>query len=292
MIRTTLLSFFLLTQTPALFAQYAQHGTTTFSKNARACLYADYPYDASLVEGALKKKLGDAGLVSDSKAGDGFRVYKGVVFNVLSAEKIDLYWKVEEKKPQATVYLMASKGYDNFLKRETDSLILENGLAFLNRFANDVQAFKLNRDMAAQQERITDEEKKARALAKEAESLQKQKSKLESKIATNRIETGSLKSDWENQQKTLETIRTKTATLDQMEALKKEMAKQEDAVEKAEKKYRSSVKDGEELAADLQEAEQDIAKNKSAQETQAAEVKRQKEALEALRSELSRIPIQ
>lgn len=290
MIRTLVLSFLLLTQAPALLAQYARHSTATYSKNTRACLYADYAFDASLVEGALKKKLSDAGLGSDSRAGEGFRVYRGVVFNAMGAEKIDLYWKVEAKELQAAVYLMASKGYDNFLKRETDSLTLENGLAFLNRFANDVQAFKLNRDMVAQQNRIGEEEKKARALSKDGEVLLRQKSKLESKIATNRIESGSLKLEWENRQKMLETLRTKTATLDQMEALKKEISEQEDVIEKAEKKFRSSVKDGEELAADLQETEQDIAKNKSAQETQATEVKLHKETLESLRAELSRIP--
>ncbi|QLH47127.1 MAG: hypothetical protein HWD58_16780 [Bacteroidota bacterium] len=44
-----------------------------------------------------------------------------------------------------------------------------------------------------------------------------------------------MKAEWESQKKLLETVKAKTATLDQMDALKKEVSKQEDATAKAEK---------------------------------------------------------
>lgn len=273
------------------FAQNAQTGTTIINKASQPCVYADYQYEGSIVEGALKKKFTDAKIGSDSKASDGFRVYKGVVVPQLTNEKIDLYIKVEEKKPMSTVYLLTSKGYDNFMKKETDSTTINNSINFLNNFMNDVLSFKLGKDIEKQEEVIADAEKKNKSIAKDGESLLKEKSKIESRISKTNIEIGSLKSDMENQQKMLETVKAKTATIEQMEALKKEVSKQEDATKKATKKYESALKDADDNATDLKKNEEEIAKNKTEQETQIAEVKKQRDILEGIKAERSKIII-
>ncbi len=273
------------------FAQNPQTGTTVINKASQPCVYADYQMPGSIVEGAMKKKLTDAKIGSDSKASDGFRVYKGVVFQQISKDKMDLYVKVEEKKPISTVYILTSKGYDNFINKETDSNVINNSMAFLTNFLNDVNAFKLNKDIEAQQDVIESAEKKNKSIAKDGESLLKDKSKIESKISKTNIEIGSLKSDMDNQQKQLEAVKAKTATIDQMDALKKEVSKQEDAARKSIKKYNDALKDAEEYKADLKKNEDEIVKNKKEQEDQIAEVKKQKEALEAIKVELSKIII-
>ena len=283
----TTLAFFSLTA----LAQNAQTGTTIINKASQPCVYAEYQYEGSIVEGALKKKFADAKIGSDSKATDGFRVYKGVVVPQLTNEKIDLYVKVEEKKPMSTVYMLTSKGYDNFMKKETDSNTINNSIAFLNNFMNDVLSFKLGKDIEKQEDVINDAEKKNKNIAKDGESLLKEKSKIESRISKTNIEIGSLKSDMENQQKMLETVKAKTATIEQMEALKKEVSKQEDAVKKATKKYEGALKDAEDNAKDLKKNEEEIAKNKTEQDAQITEVKKQREILEGIKAERSRIII-
>jgi len=270
-------------------AQQARTGSVELNKNNRTCLLGDYPVSSDMVEGALKKKFNEAKLGSDKKASDGFRLYKGVLYPTLSPVTIDLYVKIEEKKPNTTLYILASKGYDNFLKPETDTAEFSNGLRFLNQFANDVQAFKLNADMKSQQELIADAEEKNKSLQRKGEQLSKSKSKTESKIALNKMESNSLKSEVDNQQKNLDAVRARTATIDQMEALKKEIGKQEEVVKKATKKYESSVSDGKDLADDLKETEEDIIKNNAAIEAQSAEIKKLKDQLENLKQQLSRI---
>jgi chromosome segregation ATPase len=155
-----------------------------------------------------------------------------------------------------------------------------------------VNAFKLNKDIEAQQEVIEIAEKKNKSIAKEGESLLKSKSKTESKQSQNNIEIGSLKSDMENQQKTLETIKTKTATIEQMDALKKEVSKQEDVVKKATKRYDNAINDAEYFVKELKENALEIQQNKTDQENQIAEVKKQKDILESLKAELAKIVIQ
>lgn len=275
----------------SLIAQNAQIGTTIINKASQPCVYADYQYESSVVEGALKKKMEDAKIGTDSKASDGFRVYKGIIMPQLTKDKIDLYFKVEEKKPMSTVYLLTSKGYDNFINRESEEATVNNSIAFLNNFMNDVLSFKLGKDIEKQEVVISDAEKKSKNIAKDGESLLKSKSKIESKISKTNIELGSLKSDMENQNKMLETVKSKTATIEQMEALKKEVSKQEDAVKKATKKYESAVKDSEDNTNDLKKADEEIAKNKTEQEAQINEVKKQKELLESIKAERAKIII-
>ena len=131
--------------------------------------------------------------------------------------------------------------------------------------------------------------KKNKTLQRKGEQLNKSKSKTESKIALNKMESNSLKSEVDNQQKNLDAVRARTATIDQMEALKKDIGKQEEVVKKATKKYESSVSDGKDLADDLKETEEDIIKNNAAIEAQSAEIKKLKDQLENLKQQLSRI---
>lgn len=287
--KTLLLIFSLFTALLSAMAQQARTGTAELNKVNHACVMGDYPMSSDIVEGALKKKFSEAKLGSGKKASDGFKVYKGIIYPALSNETIDLYVKIEEKKPNTVLYLLFSRGYDNFLKAESDTTEFNNSIRFLNNFMNDVQAYKLNADITSQQELIVSAEEKAKSLLRKGEQLTKSKSKAESKIALNKMESNSLKSEVDNQQKNLDAVRARTATIDQMEALKKDIGKQEDVLKKATKKYESSLKDGKDLADDLKETEEDLIKNNAEKETQADEVKKLKDQLEGLKQQLSRI---
>jgi chromosome segregation ATPase len=194
---------------------------------------------------------------------------------------------VEDRKPNTTVYFLMSSGYDIFLKPETDSVIYQNAIVFMDKFVRDATAFQLNRDIEKQLEVIKDVEKKMKGVAKDQESYQKDKAKAESKISQNIIEQGALKSEWESQKKLLETVKAKTATLDQMDALKKEVSKQEDATAKAEKKYNNSMKDDEEYKGDLNKAESKIGEAQIEMDKVKTELQNENNKLAELRAQLA-----
>lgn len=271
----------------AVWSQNAKVSTVEFNKTPQPCVMADYAIPADMVEGALKKKFNDAKLGSGSKANDGFRVYKGVVIPEITKEKIDVYYRVEDKKPNATIYMLTSKGYDNFMKMDPDSVAVTNTMTYLDKFVKDAMAFSLNDQIVKQNDVIKDFEKKAKSTAKDGESLQKDKGKIESKISKNTIEIGALKADMEAQQKSLELVKTKTATIDQMNALKKEVDKQESATKKATKNYDNAVKDGADYKEDLAKKEKEISDNKIEQEKIQADLQNERKKLEDLKSQLS-----
>lgn len=245
----------------ALFAQHAQTGTIELDKAARPCVTAEYNYTADLVEGALKKKFSDLKLGSGERTKDGFRLFEGVTIAEIARERMDVYYKIEDKKQTTVVYMLTSKGYDNFMKMDADSMAVGKTMHFLEAFDRDIALFQLNNQINAQDKVIADIEKKSAAAVKEGESLQNKKARLESSIDEHTLEVSALKTEMEHQQRALELVKTKTATVDQMKDLKKEVNAQEKLTAKATRKYEGGVEDNADRKQDLAETERAINDN-------------------------------
>ena len=181
--------------------------------------------------------------VSYTHLKDGFISYQEVVMQSIRPEKIDVYFKVEDKKTSSTVNMLVSKGYENFVSKESDPEIIEKMIGFMTTFKKDVMSFGYNDQIEKLEEQKKDKEKDLKKAEKNSYSDAKDKAKYEKKKTEKTQDAAKLKSDLDNQQKTLEFVKAKTGTVDQMNAIKKEISKQEDAVKSAEKKYNSALKD-------------------------------------------------
>ena len=273
-----------------LFAQEIKESTIELNKIAQPCVMASYNMSYDVVEGAIVKKMSDSKFSKPSKTKDGYKLYKGITIAEIAPATMDYYIKVEDKSPNANLYLLISKGYDNFLKKETaDSTTIANAKVYLEKFMKDLTAFQLNKDIVAQQEVIKDIEKKSKSAAKDEGELTKSKGKVESKISGNKIEIEALKQDMEAQQKALELVKQKTATIDQMDALKKEVSKQEDATKKATKKYESALESAGEYKTDLQKLETQLTENATEQLKIKAELDGANQKLEELKNQLANL---
>ncbi|MEZ5046921.1 MAG: hypothetical protein R2831_08010 [Chitinophagaceae bacterium] len=276
------LTLFTLFLAFASFAQQAKVGSTEITKVSRPCIIADYGMSYDVIEGALKKKFEELNLKSPDKTKDGYKVFKGVNINDISTDKVDLYYRVENRKPNTTVYMLISRGYDNFMLPESDSAVYQNAIAFLDKFVKDATLFQLNLDVKNQEESIKSAEKNLKKIIDNEDDLNKDKAKVESKISQKIVEQNALKTEMDNQQSILEGLKKKTATLDQMDALKKEVSKQEKAVEKATSNYNSSLKKQDAYKGDLDKVENKIAENK-------VEIEKAKNALEMEKTKLEEI---
>lgn len=272
-----------------LQAQNVKEGTTLFNKINQPCLVGEYNFSGDIIEGALIKKMADAKISKPGKSSDGFKLYKGISLPDITKETIDLYYKIDDKKTNATLYVMLSKGYDNFIKHESDSVTLQRATEYFTKFIKDATAFSLQKDIVAQQEVIAGLEKKLKSQVKDEENATKEKSKIESKITANKIETEALKQEMEAQQKALEMVKQKTATIEQMDALKKEVSKQESATEKATKKYNNALEDAGQYKEDVKKAEDKIAASVIEQNKTKASITNAKQQLDNLQQQLQGI---
>ncbi len=112
----------------ALFAgAQSVEGTADYNKNKQPALICEFPYPPGLVETVLGDDLKQKGF-GKGKSTKGYQLYQAINFSEVSGEKIDLYVRVEKKsrkeKEAATLTVLVSKGYDNFIGSSTDATIM------------------------------------------------------------------------------------------------------------------------------------------------------------------------
>jgi predicted ribosome quality control (RQC) complex YloA/Tae2 family protein len=165
-----------------LSAQNARETTAKFNKTNPGAIIADYDQPADMVKTVLKERLEKEGL-GKMKSASGYMRYSGVIWNAISSEKLDAYFKVDGKKGKSTITVLVSKGYDNFVTPASDARITDNVKAFLNGFNEHLTAYQKTLDVKAQEEAVKKAEKEQKELAKRNKELQEEKEKLERKHA-------------------------------------------------------------------------------------------------------------
>lgn len=261
---------------------------TYFNQQTLPSSVAHYDYSTVEVTGALEKKFIDLKFPKAAKAKDGFTLYKGVLMPEISTVKLDLYAKVVPNgTANSSLYIILSKGYDNYISKTTDPEIIANTLNFLNGFNKNAAAFRYGIEIEKQNAVIKDVEKRIKKSESDKESLEKTKSKIQSKIGELKQKSDGLKLEYENQQKALEMVRTKKATIEEMATLKKEVSKQESATNKARKKQEESLNDIKSKEEDVEKADKNIAQNKSEQDKLNSELQSEKQKLEDLKNKLA-----
>ncbi len=269
-------------------AQNAKSTVIDFNKKSQTAVSAHYDMPALITEGALRKKMTDAG-IKGGNVKDGFMTYTGISLPDIHAEKMDVYFKAEEDNGHTTLYMLTSKGYENFMNKESDPEAHEKTIGWMNNFAADVMRFGYQDAISKNELKLKDLEKDLKKAAKNGSSLAKDKAKSEGKASDNKVEINKRKSELDNQQKTLEFVKGKTGTVDQMDAIKKEIDKQEDAVKKADKAYKNALEDAEDFQKDIEKATGKIGENDAEQSRLKAEMEQVKSTLADLKGKLSAI---
>lgn len=200
----------LLLSAMAAHAQNAQEATVKFKKEGQPVAMATYNVPKDIVNNAFLQKLASAGITKKGKE-NGFASFKGVVWGEMSADKLDVYFKADERKGVTTAYLLLSKGYDNFISKATDSVTMVKMLAFLNSFVNDVNNYVLQQNIAAQEEIVRKANSYYQDAQKDGKSLADDKEKIERKIDQNKTEQEKRKAALDTETTKLETMKSQAA---------------------------------------------------------------------------------
>lgn len=163
-------------------AQNAHESSVKFNKTTENAVVADFDKPADVVEAALKNRLEKEGL-GKMKSTKGFMSYPGTLWNSVSSDKLDVYFKVEGKKDKSTVSVLVSKGYDNFITSGSDAKTIDNVKAFLNGLREYTNSYQLTLNIKEQEEAIKKAEKAYSSSMENNKDLLAQKEKLEKRIA-------------------------------------------------------------------------------------------------------------
>ena len=277
-----------LTMTIASYAQEAKYGMMPFGKVQHPAVSETYQAPAGIVEEILKKKFTDAKLQSTAKSSEsGFKVMKGVKWNEVAAQTIDVYFRVEGSKDKltSTVSIMTSLGNDNFFNNESNPQEIQNTMNFLDGLIKEVNVAKALADIKPVEAALATAEKKVESLKKDGDKMMAEKRSTETKISDNVNEQGRMQSEVENQERLLEIAKAQTGTVEQMSAIKKDISKQEDALEKVKKKLATAVKDAEKYKYNVVKLEEKLKQNDTDIEKAKDEASKQRGLLQDMRSQ-------
>ena len=132
--------------------------SVSYNKIKKPALVLQMPYDESISESFIVNNLKKTGYNPETQGAlfwkqnqvNGFYVFKDVRFEGLSYP-LDLYFKVErfgkKSKDESLIYLLVSKGNEEFVSSTSDEETFYAAKTFLNGFVESSAVFKSDKDI-------------------------------------------------------------------------------------------------------------------------------------------------
>jgi hypothetical protein len=211
----------------ALFFVYlhssAQSVSTSlkFDKDNKQGLMLYLPYSQDVAEGTILTKLKEIGFEPESKGSlfwkqskvNGYYAFKGVTLKGDSPQVVDLYFKVDRRGSrndnQSVMYLLTSKGGDNFISDASDPVVYTAAQNFLNGFTSETASYKHTLDVQSQEESVKKAEKKLLDLQNEENDLSKKIARLQEDLRKNKESQLTQQATIEAERRKLDGMRTK-----------------------------------------------------------------------------------
>ncbi|MEP7371871.1 MAG: hypothetical protein ABI675_00695 [Chitinophagaceae bacterium] len=199
----------------------ASFTTITINKKIQPGLVLELPNNTDVAEGTILQKLKETGYTPETKGKlfwkknklDGFYVFNGISLAALNNQKLDMYFKVEPKsktqKDQSIIYLLVSKGYDNFISPEADTATFVAATAFLNGFVAGTANYRLNLDIEEQEKVVKTAEKKLSDLQDDDKALAKKIEGLQADLRNKKDDQAMQEKEIANQKMKLEELKAK-----------------------------------------------------------------------------------
>ena len=111
------------------------------------------------------------------------------------------------------MYMLVSKGYDNYVSPESDSVTFLAATEFLNGFLAGNISYSLQKDIEAQEKVIASAEKKLTDLENDEKALVKKVEQLQADIANKKSDRELQVKEIANQKSILESLKAKVVKL-------------------------------------------------------------------------------
>ncbi len=224
MTRSYLMMGLLLAASLTTFSQ-ASFTPITINKNLQPGLVLHLPNNTEVAEGTILQKLKETGYSPETTGKlfwkknklDGFYVFNGITLPALNNQKLDMYFKVvpesKSQKEQSIIYMLVSKGYDNFISMESDSVTFLAATDFLNGFVATTASYRLNLDIEEQEKVVKNAEKKLANLQDDEKSLTKKIEEFQADLQKKKNEQLMQEKEIANQKVKLEELKAKVVKL-------------------------------------------------------------------------------
>ena len=157
-----LLILLVLVSVKPAFSQ-AVSGRVEYQKSQQPAAIVELPYNADLVEGALKDHFSKKGIKESSSKG--FLVFKNVQLSAADPLSSDLYFRIDRKSRRdndaSVAYMVVTKpNEDPGTRSSDDNAGIEQAKNFLNEIGTSIDSYSLDLSIKNQDDETKKAEKK------------------------------------------------------------------------------------------------------------------------------------
>jgi hypothetical protein len=189
--------FYLVLFCCSVFFSVRAQSVPTRAKYADAqqpALLLNVPFKDEVAEGTIIQKLKESGNDPETKGIlfwkkntiNGYYKFEGVKLPELQSNVLDLYFKIDQKSKRGSgssdIYMLVSKGYNNFISAETDPELYAAAQRFLNSFTTETAEFKMSLEMSDLEKKIKEAENKVQNLQEDKKSFERKAEKAQGEI--------------------------------------------------------------------------------------------------------------
>lgn len=164
----------------------SETGTASFNKSAESAVIYNMAYSDEAVSNGLENKMNKWGKAKKTK---GYLMYRNVLISDISKDPVTLYFSVDKKSSKdnsnASITMLIANEHDRFYKSDEHHEMFSKAKEFLNSFKTSVEAADLELKITSQDENVKKSDKKLKKLRDDSIDNEKQKKKLDEKIAQN-----------------------------------------------------------------------------------------------------------
>jgi hypothetical protein len=194
----------------AAFSQTAQTTQVDFNKaKVPGVSIAIAGYDAAFIKNALQHRFEKNAGLKGSNSKD-FRVYLSQNFPDFGILNFDIYTmvkKVSKKDSFITVFLLVSKGNNNFVSQNIDSELTDKMIEFLTNLPAYLKEFERTQKMNILSIDIQKLEKERNTLISDRDKLKKEFTSIENKLKAKEEEVSTKSSELEKARRDMDALK-------------------------------------------------------------------------------------
>lgn len=147
----------------------------TFNKTSQPASTQSYSISDKGLGTVVAQRLNKENLGKAKSASDKFKMFKGVTWTAISPDAMDYYYRVSGNKNKATLEILVSKGYDNFVSAQSDPQIVQKVYQFMNSLNEDIARYHLEANI---QDKTKEVAKAQKELKKKAGTVERAEREL------------------------------------------------------------------------------------------------------------------
>lgn len=169
----------------------SQYSPIKFNGKSANAFTIELPQNLEYVKQLFSAKFDLEKLGNPKQSNDNFKAYFQIKAAKISSSFLDFYYLLEEIKSEnntsVKVTVLMSKGYDNFISKETDVEASTNILEALNDLGLSVERKNFEIQIAKKEQEIQQEKQKLLLVEDELKALENEKNEIQNKINTTNL---------------------------------------------------------------------------------------------------------